>query len=200
MPTMHDQLNTVIQRGYLRVYPEGHPEAPLYEHKNTICLNSGYLFARLMAATAGDTPVWPTSSVWGLALGAGAPDWPANSQPDALPTQQAILTPLLRKRLSTLRYVDSDLNPIPNNGLSKILDVQTTINATTDGLTLPIRELGLIGGGSSQTDFLNTPLFDSSTQNGINTVADPILINYLTTPPMKLPEGITFIFSWILYL
>lgn len=199
MPNFKEAI-APIAHGHLRVYEKDHPERVFYEHKNTICLNSGYLFARLLAATAGDTAIWPESGVWGLALGAGAPDWPANSQPDALPTQQAIVTPLLRKRLSSIRYVDTDLNPIPNNGYSKILDVQTIVNATTDNLTLPIRELGLIGGGDGSTDFLNTAFFDSSNQTGINTVTHPILLNYLTTPPMKLPDGITFIFSWILYM
>jgi hypothetical protein len=178
-------------KGHIRVFEEGNPSNMLFEDKNVICLNTKYLFARLMADSAE-----PRFGIWGLALGAGAPDWPANNQPDALASQQSIITPLLRKK-ATARFVGLDLNTIPDNGFSNMVDFQTIVNATTDGLTTPIRELGLIGGGSAtdSTNMATAPFFDTVDVNVVDSV---ILINYKTLPPLKLPEGINIIFSWIL--
>ena len=190
---MNELIGTAVVGGHIRVFEQDNPSNILLSEKNVICLSTKYLFARLMKDAAE-----PGYGVWGLAVGAGAPDWPANNQPDALPTQQHIITPLLRKPCSFVRFVDTSLNQISNNGFSNMVDFQTILNATTDNIGTPIRELGLIGGGTGATDPATAPFFNSSTQGGIDTVSNITLINYKTLPPLKLPEGINFIFSWVL--
>ena len=180
----------IIAKGHIRVFEQNNPANLVFEEDNVICLNTKYLFARLMADSTE-----PQNGVWGLAVGAGAPDWPANSQPDALSSQQNIITPLLRKKCSSQRFVGLDLNTVPDNGFSNMVDFQTILNATTDGIATPIRELGLIGGGTSGTDMYTAPFFNSASVSTVNSV---VMINYKTLPPLKLPEGINFIFSWIL--
>ena len=140
----------------------------------------------------------PLFGVWGLAIGAGAPDWPANNQPDGLPTQQQIVTPILRKPIHWARFVDSNLNVIADGGYSNMVDFQTILNASTDNIGTPIREIGLIGGGTTGTNLQTAVPFDSSTQAGINTIDSALLINYKTLPPLALPAGVGFVMSWIL--
>jgi hypothetical protein len=190
---MNELVGTAIVGGHIRVFEQDNPSNILFSEKNVIVLNTKFLFARLMADSKE-----PLYGVWGLAVGAGAPDWPANNQPDALPTQQQIITPIIRKAVRWKRFVDSNLNQIANEGKSNVVDFQTILNATTDNIGTPIRELGLIGGGTTGSDLSIAPPFNSSTQNGINTTNSAILINYTTLPPLKLPEGINFIFSWVL--
>lgn len=190
---LEDLVGSTIVHGHIRIFRQKEPDDVVYDAKNTICLNTKFLFSRLLADSTE-----PLSGVWGLAVGAGAPDWPANNQPDALPTQQRIITPILRKPCRWKRFVDPELNQIAGGGKSNMVDFQTILNATTDNIGTPIRELGLIGGGTNGTDLQTAPFFDSSTQNGINTVNSAILINYKTLPPLKLPEGISFVISWIL--
>lgn len=193
---MHEQMDNII-KGHIRVYEQANPKNIIFEEDNVICSNTKYLFARMMAAS-GDSPVWPGFGVWGLAVGAGGPDWPINTQPDALNTQQSILTPILRKRLSSVNYVDSSLNIIVDSGYSNIVDFQTVLNATSDNIGTPIREIGLIAGGDIGTDMMAAPFFDSTNQTTINTIDSVVLVNYKTLPPLKLPEGISFVWSWVL--
>lgn len=187
---LNEQFPPVIAQGYIRVFEQDNPSNILFSGKNVITLNTKYLFARLMANS-----VEPQNGVWGLALGAGAPDWPDNNQPDALASQQSIVTPLLRKKCSSQRFVDLNLNTVVNNGFSNMVDFQTILNATTDGIATPIRELGLIGGGISSTNMYTAPFFNSASVNTVNSV---VLINYKTLPPLKLPEGVNFVMSWVL--
>ena len=182
----------LIVSGHIRIFEQNKPSNLLYEDHNAIVLNNKYLFARFYASSKE-----PLFGVWGLAVGAGAPDWPANNQPDALATQQQIITPLLRKQCSWIRFVDPELNVIANGGYSNMVDFQTILNATTDNIGTPIRELGLIGGGTTGTDPATAPFFNSSTQTGINTTNSVVLINYKTLPPLRLPDGVNFIFSVI---
>ena len=192
---MIDKANSIV-KGRVRIFEEHNPKNIIFEEDNVICTNTKYLFARMMAASA-ETPIWPAYGVWGLAVGAGSPDW--GSTPDPLSTQQAIVSPILRKRLNSVNYVDESLNVIPNNGYSNIVDFQTILNATTDNIVTPIREIGLIAGGvNGVTDMMSAPFFDSTTQSTINTVNSVILVNYKTLPALKLPEGISFVWSWVL--
>ena len=183
---------TIPVKGYIRVFEEANPGNIIFEEHNVICLNTQYLFARMMANISD-----PVAGVWGLAIGAGAPDWPLNNQPDALPTQQNIITPILRKPCRYIQFVDQNLNVIPGSGYSNIVDFQTVLNATTDSINTPIRELGLIGGGSSasSTNLQVAPFFSNATPNLTDTA---ILVNYKTLPPLVLPAGINFIMSWVL--
>jgi hypothetical protein len=187
--------------GHIRVFEEANPSNILYEADNVIVNGVKYLFARMLGDLGrGDSSIdKPKYGVWGLAVGAGGTgiDWPPTNQPDALPTQTGLLSPILRKRLSFVRYVDSNLNPI--TGYSNIIDFQTILNATTDNISTPIRELGLIAGGSvnANTDMGNpsTPFFDPTSPNVVDSA---VLVNYKTLPPLSLPAGINFCFSWIL--
>ena len=194
---MHEHMDNII-KGHIRVYEQTNPKNVIFEEDNVICTNTKYLFARMMAASASNPSVWPGFGVWGLAVGAGGPDWPINTQPDATSTQQSIVSPILRKRLSSVNYVDPALNIIVNNGYSNIVDFQTILNATSDNIGTPIREIGLIAGGVGSTDMVNAPFFDSTNQTTVNTIDSVTLVNYKTLPPLKLPDGISFVWSWIL--
>jgi hypothetical protein len=116
----------------------------------------------------------------------------------------------VRKALSKVQYVTKVLNPeggpdliIPAPGWTNMVEFQTQINATTDGLirqdqTLKvIREMGLIGGGSKSaaTDPQTKGFWNSTTNN----VADSMhLINYKTLPDLVFPPDVTFLISWTL--
>ena len=97
--------------------------------------------------------------------------------------------------------MDSNLNVIPNGGYSNMVDFQTVLNSVNDNINTPIRELGLIGGGKTgglDLGLKATPFFNSSSQDNINKTDTALLINYKTLPPLVLPAGINFIFSWVL--
>jgi hypothetical protein len=202
-------------RGHIRIMREDTGEI-LFEEKNVIVNTVKWLFARLMAESSGalsgatgnpSYPNIPQFGIWGLALGAGDNSWPPETQPVETPEQTALISEFKRKQCSKIRYVDSELNPI--TGLSLQVDFQTIVNATTDNILQPIREMGLIGGGTSTTTalpapFTVTPVTDLS--NPLTPYFDPnspsldsvILINYKTLPPLPLPPGINLIFSWVL--
>jgi hypothetical protein len=201
-------------RGHIRIMREDNGEI-LFEEKNVIVNTVKWLFARLMAESVPDgintnpsSPKVPQFGIWGLALGTGDPGWPAETQPAETPEQDHLLTQIKRKQCSKIRYVDSDLNPLPPGQFSLQVDFQTVVNATTDSITgVPIREMGLIGGGYSNVSggpsaftvtpsstMLTAPYFNPSAPDA-DTV---ILINYKTLPPLPLPPGINIIFSWVL--
>ncbi len=185
-----ETLSTPIKRGHIRIFEERNPMNVLYENDNAICNGASWLFARMFANISE-----PQNGVWGLAIGAGDSTWPSNNQPDALPTQTSIITPILRKPLSSAKFVDVNFNQV---AYSNFVDFQTVLNATTDNLMTPIREMGLIGGGTTGTDMMdaiNTPFFDPTNPSVINSA---VLINYKTLPPLLLPAGINFVFSWTL--
>jgi hypothetical protein len=194
-----------VVTGHIRIFPEADPTHLIYEEKNVIVNTVKWLFARLMTNS-----LEPQFGVWGLALGTGSIDWAPETQPIETPEQTFLFNPLLRKQCSRIRYVDSNLDPV--TGLSLQVDFQTVVNATTDNIVgQPIREMGLIGGGTNTvsappppftvtptTDMVHAPFFDPdplSVNHNLDTV---ILINYKTLPPLPLPPGINLIFSWVL--
>jgi hypothetical protein len=210
-----------IAKGHIRVMRADNKEV-LYEEKNIIVNVVSSLFARIMANTlpgagsvnagpvplgnlgAGSTPVGdPLYGVWGLALGTGDPSWSPDTQPVETATQTALITQVLRKALSTVNYVDVNLNPI--SIYSNMVDFQTTVNATTDGLNqVGIREMGLIGGGTlgstppgTDTNMLTAPYWNPSL-NPPGPANSVTLINYKTLPPLILPPEVDMIFSWVL--
>jgi hypothetical protein len=193
------------RKGHIRIFEAGNPQNLFYSESNVICNTVKGLFARMMAnIVPGDVNV-PYElghdalyGVWGLAIGAGDPTWAPETQPVEQPTQQSLISPILRKKLSAVNFVDSNLNPIAQ--YSNMVDFQTTINSTTDAISQSIREMGLIGGGSavanggSGTNMLTAPYW-----NPLAPVADSVILcNYKTLPPLPLPQGINLIFSWIL--
>ena len=186
----------------------------IYHGKNTICNVIKWLFARLCANSVPNTPeppyllgqpggnADPLYGIWGLALGAGSPSWAPETQPDPTPVQTALLQEFLRKPLSHVAYVDANFNPVGK--FSTMVSFQTTVNATTDNITQPIREMGLIGGGQigpPTTNMLTAPYFDPTSAQGpgggpsANAVT---LCNYKTLPPLILPAGTDIIVEWIL--
>ena len=213
MNLLHDSFDNPggFVRGHIRIMREDNGEI-LFEQKNIIVNTVKWLFARLMAESAGalsnpSSHHEPQFGVWGLALGAGDSGWPPETQPAETSAQTALIAELKRKQCSKIKYVDSNLSPVA--GLSLQVDFQTVVNATTDAITQPIREMGLIGGGTQTSSALpapftvtpvtdmansNTPYFDPTAPD-TNTV---VLINYKTLPPLPLPAGINLIFSWVL--
>ena len=209
---LHDNLPPPVVKGHIRIMREDNGEI-LWEEKNVIVNTVKWLFARLMAESVPDgvnlnpsSPKVPQFGIWGLALGTGDSGWPPETQPVETPEQTALITEIKRKQCTKIRYVDPDLNPI-TNGFSLQVDFQTVVNATTDNIVgVPIREMGLIGGGYSNvsgtgpftvtpvTDMTIAPFFDPNAPDP-NTV---VLINYKTLPPLPLPPGINLIFSWVL--
>jgi hypothetical protein len=183
---MNNEALSPLKSGSIRIYETSNPSNILFSQKNAIANCSSYLFARLLANLNE-----PQFGVWGLALGDGDPTWPSNNQPDALPTQTGLVASRLRKPLSAAKFVDSNYNQVT---MSNLVDFQTIINATTDNLLTPIREMGLIGGGTTGTDMINAPFFDPTAPTQTNSV---VLINYKTLPPLLLPAGVNFTFSVI---
>jgi hypothetical protein len=185
----------------------------LYTGHNIIVNVVKWLFARLMANALPNAPQPPYAlgqsgvsadplyGVWGLALGAGSPSWAPETQPDPSPAQTALIAEFLRKPLSRINYVDSNFNPL--NQFSTMVDFQTTVNATSDNITQPIREMGLIGGGtlvgagSLPTNMLTAPYFNPNAAPP-GPADSVVLVNYKTLPPLVLPAGVDIIFSWIL--
>ena len=201
-----------IDSGYIRIMRADTGEI-LWQQKNVITNTVKWLFARLMANalpnapqppyTLGQSGVYadPLYGIWGLAIGSGSPSWAPETQPDPTPTQTALISQFLRKKLTRINYVDTNFTPL--NTFSTMVDFQTTVNATTDNITQAIREMGLIGGGTligaggQPTDMQTAPYFyPTGTPPG---PADSVvLINYKTLPPLILPSGVDIIFSWIL--
>jgi hypothetical protein len=209
-------------KGHIRVYPASDPTHPIYEEDNIIVNVVSFLFARLLAntlpgagsANAGPVPLGnlgtgnttigdPLYGVWGLALGTGDPSWSPDTQPVETAVQTALITQVLRKPLSTINYVDANLNP--TSQYTTMVSFQTTVNATTDSLNqVGVREMGLIGGGTlgttppgTDTNMLTAPYWNPSLAppGPANSV---ILVNYKTLPPLILPPEIDMIFEWVL--
>lgn len=187
---MQEVCDTQAQlHGHIRIIREDTGEV-VFEDKNVIVNTVKSLFARLMANSAE-----PLFGVWGLAIGAGSPTWADNAQPEAGVDQTALFNQILRKKCSFVRFVDNDLNPV--QGYSEIVDFQTVLNATLDNIVVPIREMGLIGGGTHgtpDTNMAQAPYWDPT----VRSAESVTLINYKTMPPLALPPSVNFIVSWIL--
>jgi hypothetical protein len=212
---MLDQM-PISLKGHVRIFPQDDPTNIFYENNNVICNTVKSLFARLMASS-----FEPKYGVWGLALGSGLSTWEATpqQQEDPLPgpSHWRMYNEIIRKRVSFVRFVDAALTPL-REGYSERVSFQTVVNKTTDGVARSIRELGLVGGGS--TSLATTmgsarywdPTRDLATDvSGLlkSGYAKPVnqsewpentvtLINYLSTPRLDLPDNIDFIFEWIL--
>jgi hypothetical protein len=184
----------------------------LFETHNVIVNVVKWLFARLMANVnpTDPNPPYPLGheslySVWGLALGAGSPTWAPETQPQETPVQTSLIQEFIRKPLSRINFVQPDNNGgwTSVNTLSTYVDFQCVVNATTDNITQSIREMGLVGGGSStqSTNMQTAPYFTGNMSSypsvaaATNTVT---LVNYKTLPPLLLPPGVNIIFSWVL--
>jgi hypothetical protein len=166
-----------------------------------------YQFGQTPANSANPQPnhTGPLFGIWGLALGTGSPTWAPQTQPTQTPQQTALISQVLRKGLSSIQFVDSNFNPLPNFSLQ--VSFQTILNATTDNLIgVGIREMGLIGGGQytagsfTGTNMLTAPYFVPPNSQGVPVpnLNSVVLVNYITTPPIILPAGINIIIEWIL--
>ena len=190
-------MNEVINhglKGHIRIYQQDEPDNVLFSADNIIVNGVKSLFARLMADRSE-----PMYGVWGLAIGAGHSSWSdPTTQPDATAVQTALWDEIRRKRCSYVRFLDNTVDRNPISGFSEVVDFQTIINATTDNVGRPIREMGLIGGGSAKDSTnmasASTPFWDPVARDPNSTT----LINYKTLPNLELPPGINFIFSWML--
>lgn len=211
---MQDVYNMKVEAN-IKVFRKDTGEV-LYRGHNIIVNSVRYLFARLLANSLPSSPnppyllgsatayTDPLYGVWGLALGSGSPLWAPETQPDPTSIQTALVQQILRKPLSSVNYVDANLNPLAT--FSTTVDFQTTVNSTTDNLTQGIREMGLIGGGtvngaSGVTDMYTAPYFDPTDTSGPGGGPTPdsvVLVNYKTLSPLILPAGADIVFSWVI--
>jgi hypothetical protein len=183
----------LIKHGHIKIYDRDNPGRVFYEANNVIVNSSSYLFARMLAKSTE-----PQFGVWGLAIGAGGSGtngWSATQQPDPVPTVNAMVSEIIRKQFTSSTFLDGNGNA--TSGLTTTIQFQTLFNATTDNVTVPIREMGLIGGGTTvgtPTDINTAPYFDPA-----NPLANSIvLINYKTLPAFTLPPNISVAIDWSL--
>jgi len=205
-----------ICHGHIRIYEREDPKHVIFEDHNVIVNTAKAMFARLMFANVDHLDAFYPAAlygVWGLCLGSGNPTWAPNTQPAADPTQVAVVSPILRKPLTSVSFLDVYGNP--STVISETVSFQTALNATTDGFhATAIREMGLIGGGSPNstghtgprytvsagqvvdnwvpTDMRTADWWDPATRNP-NSIT---LVNYKTMAPLILPAGITFVLDW----
>jgi hypothetical protein len=191
--------------GHIRIFPKPDPKkpvlvAPVYEDKNVIVTTVKSLFARLMKNS-----IEPEYGVWGLAVGQGDGLW--TTAPGENATTYQLISTIVRQPLTSTNFVDLNYNPLPagefydpNDPTFTVrVDFQTELTAP-DNLpaSSQIREMGLIGGGSTASNTnmasLSTPYWNPTAANA-NSVT---LINYKTLPPLSLPPEVPFIFSWII--
>jgi hypothetical protein len=185
-------------RGEVSIFDADNPTQVYLRKKNIIVNGVSFLFARLLANNNE-----PLAGVWGLAVGqggTGSQGWSSSQQPDPTATQIAMVSEVKRKQLTSSTYLDSNGNP--TSALTTSIQFLTVLNATTDGISVPLREMGLIGGGTSleanggPTNMLTAPYFNPASPAD-NTI---LLINYVTLPPLILPPGVNFGIAWVLSL
>ena len=191
-PMLIDQPSPLILKGHIKIYRMDDPSVVVFEANNIICNSVKALFARMMA-NKGE----PEFGVWGLAIGAGSSEWTDPLvQPDATKFQTALFNEIRRKQCSQIRFLDNTTDRNPILGCSETVEFQTILNATTDDIKQPIREMGLIGGGSTShtTNMATASYWDPAVKSSDSVT----LINYKTLPSLELPLGINFIASWCL--
>jgi len=181
-------------KGHVRAFDNLRPENTLFERDNIICDGTANLFARLLFASSD-----PVAGVWGLAIGAGGQGsggWSPTVQPDPQATQIALVSEIRRKQLAKTSYLDAESNVTA--ALTTTVRFSTVLNSTLDQISVPIREMGLIGGGTNTvslggpTNMLTAPYFDPAAPSA-NTVT---LINVINTPSFILPTGISVGIDW----
>lgn len=194
------EVVTPYLTGIIRVYEQDHPERVHYCAKNVICNGVKSLFARMMKDVRE-----PNYGVWGLAIGAGKPEWTIDNHDEAIATQTALFSQIMRKPCNVIRFVkpvgtiiteETVWEPVLT-GTAEAVEYQTPFNATKDQIKVPIQEMGLIGGGqysATPTDMYLAPFWDAATCLPTSVS----LINYKTLAPLSLPEDITMVFSWVL--
>lgn len=195
---MFNERVPMTMKGEVSIFPMADPEDIRFHRTNVIVNGVSFLFARLFTNSAE-----PVAGVWGLAVGAGgtgATGWSASQQPDPTALQTAMVSEIKRKQLSQVQYLDA---PAPASGnptttLTTRVSFLTVLNATDDNITVPIREMGLIGGGTTApasggpTNMLTAPYFDPA-----NPLANTVtLINYITQPSFILPDGVDMGILW----
>lgn len=207
---MIEMFLKLIVKGRITVSREDTGEV-LYKADNIITNASRWLFSSFMATNIPDRSTTltlaaaaPLYGVWGLALGSGNPSWAPETQPVETAAQTSMVQemPNGRIQLSRVNFVDDSFNPV--NTLSTNVDFQTTVNATTNGITQGIREMGLIGGGNAADmggyTMQNAPYFSGDVTQYASVLKSQqtvILLNYKTLPPLLPPPGINIIFSWV---
>lgn len=198
---MIEHAGTLRPKGIIKVYAQHNPSVILFEDHNVIVNSISTLFARLMKAH-GEVKF----GVWGLAVGSGDPSWASMPEPpDGTEMQAQLFNQIRRKALWRSRYVDDQLEPV--TGFSNNVKFLTILNATTDDLIdQPIREIGLIGGGSvADNTTMETARFWIPSSDLGKDPAGPtkpadtvVLINYKTLPGLVLPPAVNIVFDWTL--
>jgi hypothetical protein len=191
---MRDTFSPSAMRGHVTCFDMDNPSKVYYERKNVICNGSSFLIGQLLASNTGEV-----AGVWGLAVGAGgaaSDGWSSSQQPDPLATQTGMLSELKRKPLTQVQFLDTNGNP--TSTITTTVRFLTVLNATTDAIVTPIREMGLIGGGTTNTvlggptNMLSAAYFDPN-----NPIANTVtLINYITCSAFLLPASINMGIAW----
>ena len=208
MKTVYKDSMEHRMSGHIRIFPKSMLGSdkikPVYAEKNVIVSTVKSLFARMMSNSNG---IWePRYGVWGLAVGQGDGIW--TTPPGEQATQWNLVSTIVKQPLSSVNFVDANYNPLPtgqyydpNDVLFQTVrvDFQTELMAPNNiPVNAQIREMGLIGGGSTSSSTnmssLTTPYWNPASPN-TNSVT---LINYKTIPPLSLPPDVPFIFSWVI--
>lgn len=183
-----------VPKGDVRIFPMSDPDHTLFERKNVIVNTVSYLFSALFMSNTSQV-----ASAWGLAIGAGGTSvngWSPDSQPDPTAAQTSMVSEIKRKPFAQVQYIDPTSGN-PTSQMTTKVRFLTIFNAATDNITVPIREMGLIGGGTTSTsaggptNMLTAPYFDPNNPNP-NSV---ILINYVTQASFLVPQedvGVTW--------
>lgn len=180
----HVESTTPVKAGHIKIYRADDESVVYYEDHNVICSTTSLLFSRLLGGNQG-----VKSGVWGLVIGNGAVSIGNESAVTFRPVNEIKRVPLM----STVVVDDTGVQVT-----DRITDRRrflTKINVTTQGIVGAINELGLFGGGKSDTDMTTAPFLDPNNQ-GVDPSASVILINYKTLPNFTIPPDIDLIFSW----
>jgi hypothetical protein len=202
---MHTDKITHGIKGEVSIFRMDDPRTILFQRKNVIVNSTSFLFASLLSVSGGPAGslVPPVAGIWGLSVGAGgnsSQGFSADQQPDPTATQFAMVSEITRVQLSTVNFLDSNNNPTPTQ--TTTLGLLTLLNSQQNNITVPIREMGLFGGGTTSTeqggptDMLTAPMLNPASPVPNST----ILVNYITMSSFLLPQGENIGVLWMLHL
>jgi len=178
--------------GRIRIFEEENPSNILLDEKNLILNGTSWLFSQLMMNASS-----VTNSVWGLAMGAGDPNWDESGLVLPIATDYSLLAQFPVPGPGRIAF--SAKNFIDANGVatawSTTIDFQTNVSTTIFPALqgTAIRELGLIGGvAPTSGDFSSAPFFNPASPSP----ASVVLINSKRFQSLVLPDGVSFTISW----
>jgi hypothetical protein len=181
-------------KGEVSIFRMDEPDQLLFHRKNVIVNGTSFLFGSLLSVSGGPAGslVPPVAGIWGLSVGAGgtsAQGFSADQEPDPTALQFAMVSEITRVQLSTVNFLDANLNPTTTQ--TTTLGLLTVLNSEQNEINVAIREMGLFGGGTTSvaqggpTDMLTAPMLNPASPVPNST----ILVNYITLSSFLLPQG-----------